>query len=108
MAGHTQSIVWTDTMVQKRGRLLTRANGMTTGLKQPSGIGQCLIVTHIGSEDGFIGGCLDIFRGQNAGDYHKEMDGNRFEGWLNDVLQMLPAGSVMFFFLTMRLTIANE
>lgn len=94
-AGHTRSIVWTDTVVQKRGRLFARANGLTTGLKQPSGKGQRLIVTHIGSEDGFVDGCLDVFRGQKTGDYHEEMDGNRFEGWFNDVLQKLPAGSVI-------------
>ncbi|XP_070395453.1 uncharacterized protein [Dermacentor albipictus] len=94
-AGHTRSIVWTDTVGQKRVRLYTRANGLSTGLKQPSGKGQCLIVTHIGSEDGFINGCLDIFRGQKTADYHKEMDGNHFEGWFNDVLQKLPAGSII-------------
>ncbi|KAH8027390.1 hypothetical protein HPB51_005181 [Rhipicephalus microplus] len=37
MAGHTRSIVWTDTMVQKHGRLFVRANDLTTGVKQPSG-----------------------------------------------------------------------
>ncbi|KAH6932826.1 hypothetical protein HPB50_010033 [Hyalomma asiaticum] len=30
-----------------------------------------------------------------AGDYHEEMDGHRFEGRFNDVLQKLPAGSVI-------------
>ncbi|KAH6944367.1 hypothetical protein HPB50_002757 [Hyalomma asiaticum] len=58
-AGHTRSIVWTDIVVQKRGRLFARANGLTTGLKQLSGKGQRLIVTHIGSEDGFVDVCLD-------------------------------------------------
>ncbi|XP_037500194.1 uncharacterized protein LOC119374209 [Rhipicephalus sanguineus] len=94
-SGHTQLIVWTDTVVQKRGRLYARANGLSTGLKQPSGKGQRLIVTHIGSEDGFVDGCLDVFRGRKTGDYHEEMDGNRFEGWFGDVLQKLPAGSVI-------------
>ncbi|XP_037518373.1 uncharacterized protein LOC119395162 [Rhipicephalus sanguineus] len=94
-AGPTRSIVWTDTVVQKRGRLFARANGLTTGLKQPSGKGQRLIVTHIGSEDGFVDGCLNVFRGQKTGDYHEEMNGSRFEGWFNDVLQKLPAGSVI-------------
>ncbi|XP_037523226.1 uncharacterized protein LOC119400246 [Rhipicephalus sanguineus] len=75
-AGHTRSIVCTDTVVQKRGRLFARANGLTTGLKQPSGKGQRLILTHVGSEDGFIDGCLDVFRGQKTSDYHEEMDDN--------------------------------
>ncbi|KAH6920662.1 hypothetical protein HPB50_028352 [Hyalomma asiaticum] len=93
--GHTRSIVWTDTVVQKRGRLFARANGLITGPKQCSGKGQHLIVTHIGSEDRFVDGCLDEFRGQKTGDYHEEMDGNRFEGWFNDFLQKLPARSVI-------------
>ncbi|KAH6928324.1 hypothetical protein HPB50_014276 [Hyalomma asiaticum] len=66
--GRTRSIVWTDTMVQKRGRLFARANGLTTGLKQPSGKGQRLIVTHIGSEDGFVDGCLEPARREIADD----------------------------------------
>ncbi|XP_037505857.1 uncharacterized protein LOC119382214 [Rhipicephalus sanguineus] len=79
----------------KRGRLFARANGLTTGLKRPSGKRQRLIVRHIGSEDGFVDGCLDVFRGQKTDDYHQEMDGNYFDGWFNGVLQKLPAGSVI-------------
>ncbi|KAH8038778.1 hypothetical protein HPB51_003262 [Rhipicephalus microplus] len=48
--------------MQRRGRLFPQANGLTTGLKQPSGKGQRLIVTHIGSEDGFVDGCLIDFK----------------------------------------------
>ncbi|XP_037515384.1 uncharacterized protein LOC119391809 [Rhipicephalus sanguineus] len=44
---------------------------------------------------GFVDGCLDVFRGRKTGDCHEEMDGNRFEGWFGDVLQKLPAGSVI-------------
>lgn len=36
-AGHTRSNVWTDTVVQKCRRLYPQANGLLTGLKQPSG-----------------------------------------------------------------------
>ncbi|XP_037523570.1 uncharacterized protein LOC119400579 [Rhipicephalus sanguineus] len=93
-AGHTRSIVWTDTVVQKRGRLFAPSKWPDDGSK-PSGKAQRLIVTHIGSEDGLVDGCLDVFRGQKTGDYHEEMDGNRFEGWFKDVLQKLPAGSVI-------------
>ncbi|KAH6922373.1 hypothetical protein HPB50_013413 [Hyalomma asiaticum] len=60
-------------------------------LKQPSGKGQRLIVTHIGSEDGFVDGCMDVFRGRKTGNYLEETDGNHFEGWFNDVVQELPA-----------------
>ncbi|KAH6925305.1 hypothetical protein HPB50_003396 [Hyalomma asiaticum] len=57
-AGHTQSTIWMDTVVQQCGRWYTHANGLSMGLKQPSGKGQCLIITHISSEDGFVGGSL--------------------------------------------------
>ncbi|XP_037502545.1 uncharacterized protein LOC119376960, partial [Rhipicephalus sanguineus] len=93
MAGHTRSTVWTGTVVEKRGRQYAKANSLSTGLKQPSGKG--LIVTCIGSEDGFVDGCLDVFREQKTGDYHEKRDGNRFEGWFNNVSQKLPAGSVI-------------
>ncbi|KAG0435965.1 hypothetical protein HPB47_018219 [Ixodes persulcatus] len=53
--------------------------GLSKGLKQPSRMGQRLIVAQIGREDGFLDGCLDVFRGQNTGDYPEEMDGTRFE-----------------------------
>ncbi|KAM7307099.1 uncharacterized protein ISCGN_010735 [Ixodes scapularis] len=69
--------------------------GLSTGLKQPSGKGQRLIVTHIGSDEGFVDGCLDVFRGQNTRDYHEEMDGTRFEKWFDGVLDKLPTGSVI-------------
>ncbi|XP_037508911.1 uncharacterized protein LOC119385569 [Rhipicephalus sanguineus] len=49
IAERTRSIVWTDTVVQERGRLFARANSLTMGLKQPCGKGQRLIATHIGS-----------------------------------------------------------
>lgn len=92
-AGHTLSTVWVDTTVVSHRDAFMR--GLTTGLKQPSGKGQRLIVTHIGSEDGFVEGCLDVFRGKKTGDYHEEMDGNRFERWFHTVLEKLPQGSVI-------------
>ncbi|KAM7303197.1 uncharacterized protein ISCGN_013178 [Ixodes scapularis] len=91
--GHTVSRVWVDTTVASSHDAFTR--GLSTGLKQPSGKGQRLIVTHIGSDEGFVDGCLDVFRGQKTGDYHEEMDGARFEKWFDGVLDKLPTGSVI-------------
>ncbi|KAH8036347.1 hypothetical protein HPB51_025688 [Rhipicephalus microplus] len=47
------------------------------------------------SEDGFVHGCLDVFRSHKIGDYHEEVDGNRFEArreiaddaWKKDEIQ---------------------
>ncbi|KAH6935925.1 hypothetical protein HPB50_011475 [Hyalomma asiaticum] len=79
----------------KRGRLPVRLSKWPDdGSKTTFGKGERLIVTHIGSEDGFVDGCLDVFRGQKTGDYHEETDVNRFKGWFGDVLPKSPAGSV--------------
>ncbi|KAH7955231.1 hypothetical protein HPB51_028171 [Rhipicephalus microplus] len=94
-ARHPRSIAWTDTVVQKWGCRFARANGLMTGLIQPFGKCQCPISTHIGSEDGFIDGCLDVLRGQKTGDYHEKMGRNRLEGWFKDTVQKLPAGSII-------------
>ncbi|XP_065310174.1 uncharacterized protein [Dermacentor albipictus] len=74
MVVHTRTIMWTDSVLQKRGRLFTRAYGLSTGLKKPSGKGLCLIMTHVGSESRFVDDCLNVFRGRKTGDYHEEMD----------------------------------
>ncbi|KAM7290001.1 hypothetical protein ISCGN_030129 [Ixodes scapularis] len=92
-AGHTVSRVWVDTTVASSHDAFMR--GLSTGLKQPSGKGQRLIVTHIGSDESFVDGCLDVFRGQKTGDYHEEMDGASFEKWFDGVLDKLPTGSVI-------------
>ncbi|KAM7295700.1 uncharacterized protein ISCGN_020973 [Ixodes scapularis] len=76
-AGHTVSKVWIDTTVASYNDAFM--HGFSTGLKPPSGKGQRLIVTHIGSEDGFVNGCLDVLCGQKTGDYHEEMNGAHLE-----------------------------
>lgn len=86
-AGHTKSRVWQDTTVKcKRDAFL---NGLTTGLKQPTGKGGRLIVVHAGNEDGFVNNAGLVFRAKKGtGDYHEEMDGPRFEKWFKE--QLLP------------------
>lgn len=45
--------------------------------------------------------CLMPYKGLNAfqerkiDDYHKEMDGSRFEGWFNHILRKLPPGCII-------------
>nr|XP_054923054.1 uncharacterized protein LOC129382860 [Dermacentor andersoni] len=60
----------------------------------PSGIRQRLSDAHW-QRGCFVDGCSDVFRGQETDDNHEEIGSNRFEGWYNDVLQKLPAGSVI-------------
>ncbi|KAM7287026.1 uncharacterized protein ISCGN_030720 [Ixodes scapularis] len=92
-AGHTVNKIWVDTTVRSARDAGNR--GLSTGLKNPSGKGSRLIVTHVGGDQGFVEGCLDIFHGVKSGDYHDEMDGNRFEHWFDLFLTKVEPGSVI-------------
>ena len=63
----------------------------------PQGEGKRLIISHIGSEDGFLDGCGECFVGvKNTSDYHHEMNGDHFENWWEKkVLPGLPNKSVV-------------
>ena len=56
------------------------------GLPVPSGKGSRLIILHAGSADGFIPNCLLSFVSKSTTDYHKQMDGERFQRWFNEQL----------------------
>ncbi|XP_072399409.1 uncharacterized protein [Diabrotica undecimpunctata] len=80
-AGHTKSKVWVDkSIVSSRQAFL---DGLSTGLKNPSGKGKMLIICHIGSEDGFVPDALWAFESKKSGDYHEEMIGESFEKWFS-------------------------
>lgn len=66
--------------------------GVTTGLKHPSGKGQGMIVTHIGSDDGFVERCLNVFCGNKNRDYNEETDRIQFEGLFATVLSTFRKG----------------
>ena len=84
-AGHTKSVVWQDTTIKCRRQAFL--DGLTTGLQQPSGKGERLIVLHAGNEEGFVKGAELVFRAKKGtGDYHEEMDGPRFEKWFTEQL----------------------
>ncbi|XP_049268658.1 uncharacterized protein LOC125757264 [Rhipicephalus sanguineus] len=86
-AGHTKGRVWTDTSVMTRQDAFRQ--GLSTGLRAPSGKGGRLIVLHAGSAEGFVDGAALVFRAKKgAGDYHTEMDASRFQKWF--VEQLLP------------------
>lgn len=59
-----------------------------TGVKYPSGKGPRLIVLHIGSDGGFINGLL-LFQSKKTGDYHKDMNSERFIEWMHEILPSL-------------------
>lgn len=59
------------------------------------GKGRRLIITHIGSEDGFLDNGLLLFESKKTGDYHEDMDADRFEQWFESILPKLTKGSVV-------------
>lgn len=54
-------------------------------MKNPSGKGERLIITHCGNEQGFVDGAGEVFRAwKGTGDYHQEMDGPHYEKWFSE------------------------
>ncbi|KAH6937968.1 hypothetical protein HPB50_005640 [Hyalomma asiaticum] len=63
-AGHTKETVWTDTKVMSRQDAFRQ--GLSTGLRAPSGKGGRLIVLHAGSAEGFVDGAALVFRAKKG------------------------------------------
>ena len=63
--------------------------GTKGGIRKPTGKGNRLIILHAGGEDGWIEGADLVFQSMKAtGDYHDEMNSERFEEWFRD--QLMP------------------
>jgi hypothetical protein len=69
--------------------------GVSTGIKVPSGKGKRLIIVHIGSEEGFLKEGLLTFQSCHTGDYHEDMDSDAFEDYFCEMIKYLPADSVV-------------
>lgn len=91
--GHTVQKVWQDENVTSRRQAFLE--GWSTGLKNPSGKGKRLIITHIGGDKGFVDGALYVFESKKTGDYHEDMNSEVFEGWFKRILEKLPKESVV-------------
>ena len=87
-ADHTMEKVWQDVDVRQQPHQSTWLQGLTKGLKDPSGKGGRWIVLHAGSANGFVRNGLLVFQSKKTGDYHEEMDSARFEKWFTE--QLLP------------------
>ncbi|KAJ8912064.1 hypothetical protein NQ315_016753 [Exocentrus adspersus] len=90
---HSKEKVWVDNSITSRRDAFIQ--GLSTGLKNPSGKGKRLIVLHAGSENGFVNDALLLFEGKKSGDYHEEMNANVFENWFSEFLKKLPDNSVI-------------
>lgn len=92
-AGYTVTKVWQDKNVKSSRQAFL--DGLSTGFKAPSGKGRRLIVTHIGSANGFVDGGLLVFESKNTGDYHEDMNADVFEEYFTQMLDLIPPGSVI-------------
>ncbi|XP_054717309.1 uncharacterized protein LOC129226706 [Uloborus diversus] len=93
--GHTKQTVWQDTFIKRPKEAFM--SGLSTGLKAPTGKGSRLIITHAGSEKGFVKGAADVFKAKKSkGDYHEEMNGDYYEQWFkNKLLPNLDPNSII-------------
>lgn len=91
--GHTHNKVWIDGEIKNRKDAFL--NGLSTGLKNPTGKGKRLIVSHFGNEDGFVENASLIFQSKSKGDYHNEMDGKVFLEHFQRVLPNLKENCVI-------------
>nr|XP_023013716.1 uncharacterized protein LOC111503599 [Leptinotarsa decemlineata] len=91
--GHTVKKVWQDGNITSARQAFIE--GLSVGLKQPSGKGSRLIVTHIGSDSGFLPNGELIFKSKKTGDYHEEMNAEVFEKWFEGIIQLVEPGSVI-------------
>ena len=63
--------------------------GTKGGIRKPTGKGSRLIILHAGGENGWIEGADLVFQSKKStGDYHDEMNSERYEEWFHD--QLLP------------------
>ncbi|XP_072401073.1 uncharacterized protein [Diabrotica undecimpunctata] len=93
LSGHTKSKVWQDLNIKSARQAFIE--GLSTGLKAPSGKGRRLIITHIGSDSGFLQDGLNVFTSIKTGDYHGDMNSDVFEKWFSYILTLVDPGSVI-------------
>jgi len=93
-AGDCIDKVWEDKSVLSKHDAFNK--GLTTGVKNPTGKGQRLIIVHIGSEKGFLeGGFLCFTSKKNSSDYHEEVNGDNFHEWFESIIPRLEPNSVI-------------
>jgi transposase len=63
---------------------------------KPSGAGKRVIIVGIGSRNGFLNSkCFIGDKTKKKQDYHTEMNSEHFEEWFTEVLEIIPAKSVV-------------
>lgn len=92
-AGHTKSRVWKDKTVKSPKQAFMY--GLSTGNKAPSGRGSCLIITHIGSDTGFVNRSLWIFESKKVEIITKKWTGKVLKSGFCEILPLLDENAVI-------------
>lgn len=93
-SGHTTKKAWIDGSITSSRQAFL--DGLTTGLKNPTGKGKRLIISHIGGEEGFLVDGLLMFEAKKGTeDYHDEMNAECFEDWFGGILPKLKPNAVV-------------
>ncbi|XP_050350413.1 uncharacterized protein LOC126773506 [Nymphalis io] len=76
---------------------ISHTKGKTWSDDKKKGVkGQRLISVHAGNEKGFVPGFLMYKSTDTTGDYHNEMNNNKYEKWLvNQLIPNIPSNSVL-------------
>ena len=90
---HTKSKVWIDQTVKSAKQAFL--SGLSTGLRNHARKGKRMIITHIGSEAGFVGDGLLVFESKKSGDCHEEMNAKVFENRFAKVFLQLEDQAVI-------------
>lgn len=91
--GYTVGKIWQDNDITSSRQAFL--DGLSTGITPSSGKGKRLIITHIGSIDGFLKGGLLAFQSVRTGDYHEDMNADVFEEYFEQMINLIPPGSVI-------------
>ena len=91
--GYTVAKTWQDKNVRSSRQAFLE--GLSTGMRTPSGKGRRLIIVHIGNEDGFVDRGLLTFESKKTGDYHEDMNAAVFEEYFEQMLDFIPKKSVI-------------
>ncbi|XP_031354629.1 uncharacterized protein LOC116179062 [Photinus pyralis] len=93
--GHAVNKAWRDTTINSSRQAFIQ--GLSTGLRLPSGLGPRFALVHAGGNNGFIPGAeLTFLCKKNTADAHNEMDTDTYEKWFIDqLIPNIPPNSVI-------------
>ncbi|XP_050507899.1 uncharacterized protein LOC126885381 [Diabrotica virgifera virgifera] len=92
-AGHTLTKIWSDKNILSSRQAFIE--GWSTSISPPSGKDSRLIISHLGSEKGFLrDGSLE-FQSKSTKDYHEEMTADVFEEYFEQMIEHIPPNSII-------------